>query len=81
MLAAEHIHKRFGGLLAVNDVSLNVERRSITGLIGPNGAGKSTLFAVVSGFLAADAGSVRLSAPGTLRRSRRGWSCRRRSGR
>ena len=58
MLAVEGLSRRFGGLLAVADVSLTVEAGSITGLIGPNGAGKTTLFAMVSGFLAPSAGRV-----------------------
>jgi branched-chain amino acid transport system ATP-binding protein len=58
MLRVENVSQRFGGLLAVSDVSLGVERGSITGLIGPNGAGKTTLFAIVSGFLAPSAGRI-----------------------
>ncbi|RYE87861.1 MAG: ATP-binding cassette domain-containing protein, partial [Hyphomicrobiales bacterium] len=44
VIDVQNVSKSFGGLRAVNDCSLRVERGSITGLIGPNGAGKSTLF-------------------------------------
>jgi branched-chain amino acid transport system ATP-binding protein len=53
------IVKRFGGLLAVSEASLEAQPGRITGLIGPNGAGKTTLFAILSGFLKPDAGRVR----------------------
>ena len=49
---------RFGGVLALDRVSLHVAEQSVTGLIGPNGAGKTTLFGVVGGFVAADDGRV-----------------------
>jgi len=60
VMRVEGLEKSFGGLTATDDVSLAVERGSITGLIGPNGAGKSTLFNLVSGFYEPDAGSVTL---------------------
>jgi len=58
VLRTEGLQKAFGGLLATDDVSLAVERGSITGLIGPNGAGKSTLFNLISGFYQPDDGQV-----------------------
>jgi branched-chain amino acid transport system ATP-binding protein len=59
-LAVRGITKRFGGLVAVNDATLDVAEGSITGLIGPNGAGKTTLFAVVAGFETPTSGMVLL---------------------
>ena len=58
MLAVERVGKRFGGLVALSEISLAIEPGSIVGLIGPNGAGKTTLFAIVAGFLAPSAGRV-----------------------
>lgn len=59
MLEVRALTKRFGGLVAVNDVSLDVPAGSITGLIGPNGAGKTTLFTLISGFETPTTGTVR----------------------
>jgi branched-chain amino acid transport system ATP-binding protein len=58
ILRVENVTKRFGGVTAVNNCSLEVERGSITGLIGPNGAGKTTLFNVITGFHKPDSGRV-----------------------
>jgi branched-chain amino acid transport system ATP-binding protein len=58
VIDVRHVSKHFGGLTAVNDCSLRVERGSITGLIGPNGAGKSTLFNLVAGNIAPDSGTI-----------------------
>lgn len=59
MLVTENIVKNFGGLRAVDKVSLEVKENTIMGLIGPNGAGKTTMFNLITGFLATDAGSVK----------------------
>ena len=58
MLEARSINKHFGGVLAVNGVSLKVMRGSIHAVIGPNGAGKTTFFNALSGFYFPDAGEV-----------------------
>src|SRR5688572_20879254 len=59
VLELERVTQAFGGLKAVDDVSVKVRAGTIHGVIGPNGAGKTTLFNVVNGFLAPAAGSIR----------------------
>jgi branched-chain amino acid transport system ATP-binding protein len=61
VLSVEGLRKTFGGLVATDDASFQVQRGTITGLIGPNGAGKSTIFELVSGFYDEDAGTVRVN--------------------
>ncbi|MEO8007376.1 MAG: ABC transporter ATP-binding protein [Betaproteobacteria bacterium] len=56
LLEMRHIEKRFGGLTALADVSLTINRKEIYGLIGPNGAGKTTLFNVLTGLYVPDRG-------------------------
>ena len=58
VIEVKNLTKRFGGLVAVSDCSLNVSSGSITGLIGPNGAGKTTLFNMVAGTTKPDAGQI-----------------------
>lgn len=58
MLNLNKVGRQFGGLVALNDVSFNVEKGEIVSLIGPNGAGKSTLLNVVSGFIRPSFGTV-----------------------
>ncbi len=58
LLSVERVSKAFGGLQALNECSLSVEKDSISGLIGPNGSGKTTLFNVVTGYEKPDSGSV-----------------------
>ncbi|MBP2236923.1 branched-chain amino acid transport system ATP-binding protein [Sinorhizobium kostiense] len=59
VLEIQALTKRFGGLVAVNDVSFSVREREILSVIGPNGAGKSTLFKLISSFLRPTSGEVR----------------------
>jgi D-xylose transport system ATP-binding protein len=59
-LRARHISKRFGGVIALDDVSIEVAAGQITGLVGDNGAGKSTLIRILSAVLDADSGSIEL---------------------
>jgi ABC-type branched-subunit amino acid transport system ATPase component len=58
ILRAEGLTRRFGGLVAVNAVSLSVEAGQVHGIIGPNGAGKTTLFNLISGFVSPDSGRL-----------------------
>jgi branched-chain amino acid transport system ATP-binding protein len=61
MLEVKGVSKRYGGLLANNDISFSVDEGQILGVIGPNGAGKSTLFDLITGYQPPDAGEVRFS--------------------
>ncbi|RJQ65959.1 MAG: ABC transporter ATP-binding protein [Desulfobacteraceae bacterium] len=58
LLRLQHLTKRFGGLLAVDDVSFDVDKGSIVGLIGPNGAGKTTVFNLITGNYRPDRGDI-----------------------
>ena len=67
LLSVEHVTRRFGGVVAVDDVSLDVDEGEIVGLIGPNGAGKTTLFNVVSGLYRPEAGEIEFEGESLLR--------------
>ncbi len=61
LLQVENANKKFGGLAALKNVSIDVTNKSISGLIGPNGAGKTTLFNVITGFITPDSGLFKLN--------------------
>jgi branched-chain amino acid transport system ATP-binding protein len=63
VLSVEHLKMRFGGLVAVNDLSFTCRRGDITALIGPNGAGKTTVFNCITGFYRPSEGMITLTKP------------------
>ena len=67
LLEVEHLTIRFGGLVAVNDVSFAADNRKITAVIGPNGAGKTTVFNCLTGFYKPTVGRMRLVHPASGR--------------
>ena len=67
LLTVENLTRRFGGVVALDDVSLSLTEKEITGLIGPNGAGKTTLFNVITRLYRPQAGSVVFDGHNVLR--------------
>ena len=67
LLSVERVTRRFGGVVAVDDVSLAVEAGEIAGLIGPNGAGKTTLFNLITRLYKPDSGEIRFDGETLLR--------------
>ena len=61
ILSVDHLTMRFGGIVAVNDLSFAAGRRKVTALIGPNGAGKTTVFNCITGFYKPTSGTMRLA--------------------
>jgi branched-chain amino acid transport system ATP-binding protein len=67
LLSVEHVTRRFGGVVAVDDVSLDVAEGEIVGLIGPNGAGKTTLFNLITRLYRPDEGAIAFDGESLLR--------------
>ena len=66
LLAVEHLTMRFGGLVAIDDLSFTAYPREITGIIGPNGAGKTTVFNCLTGFYKPSAGRLTMHVNGKI---------------
>jgi branched-chain amino acid transport system ATP-binding protein len=64
LLQVENLTMRFGGLVAINDLTMTARQNEITGIIGPNGAGKTTFFNCVTGFYKPTQGKMTLTPPG-----------------
>jgi branched-chain amino acid transport system ATP-binding protein len=67
LLSVRNVTRRFGGIVAIDDVSLDVEQGEVVGLIGPNGAGKTTLFNVVTRLYKPDSGELEFDGKSLLR--------------
>ena len=75
MLQIEKLSKRFGDVLAVDEISLNLPQGSVVGFLGPNGAGKSTTMRMVSGYLFPDSGTVRICGWDIVRDRQKAQAC------
>ena len=73
LLQARQVTKRFGGLVAVRDIDLDIPQGGIVSIIGPNGAGKTTFFNVVAGIIDPTAGTVAFKGTTLISRPRRVW--------
>lgn len=67
LLSVEKLTKSFGGLTAVSNANMNIEKGELVGLIGPNGAGKTTLFNLLTGVYAPTTGSIKLDIDGNIK--------------
>lgn len=67
LLSVEKLTKSFGGLTAVSNVNMNIEKGELIGLIGPNGAGKTTLFNLLTGVYTPSSGSIKINIDGNTR--------------
>lgn len=75
MIQVEHLTKRYGGHLAVDDISFTVEEGTIYGLLGPNGAGKSTTMNILTGYISASDGKVTIDGHDVLEEASAAKAC------
>lgn len=75
MIEAKNLSKRFGALMAVDDVSFSIEPGIVAGFLGPNGAGKSTTLRLLTGYLAPDGGTARICGHDIMADRRRAQAC------
>jgi ABC-type branched-subunit amino acid transport system ATPase component len=73
ILSASNVTKRFGGLIAVNNIEFSIPEKSIVSLIGPNGAGKTTFFNIIAGIYDPTAGEIEFHGRRVIARSKRAW--------
>jgi len=73
ILHAQHVTKRFGGLIAVSSVDFTIPENAIVSLIGPNGAGKTTFFNIIAGIYDPSGGEIAFSGRRMIARTRRSW--------
>jgi branched-chain amino acid transport system ATP-binding protein len=74
LLSARSVTKRFGGLIAVNDIDFDITKGAIVSLIGPNGAGKTTFFNIIAGIYDPTSGSVSINDRTMIARPIRAWA-------
>ncbi|HBV69134.1 MAG TPA: ABC transporter ATP-binding protein, partial [Clostridiales bacterium] len=67
LLSVDKLTKSFGGLTAVSNASMSIEKGELVGLIGPNGAGKTTFFNLLTGVYAPSSGSIKLEIEGSMK--------------
>ena len=75
MIQVEHLVKRYGAHTAVDDLSFTVEKGQIYGFLGPNGAGKSTTMNIMTGYIAASSGTVKINSHDILKKPEKAKKC------
>ena len=75
MIEVSHLSRKYGDFTAVHDLSFHLEKGKIYGLLGPNGAGKSTTMNMITGYLAPDAGEIRIGGYDILQEPEKAKSC------